>query len=192
MRRINQQHNSPEVFNKKFNGTFGVSDMARHRALAKYFNGSVDDTYVDVGCHDSIMPALLAERYPRSDIWAIDYANEVIEFLAPLFPSVHYIVGDAYSLPFKDNSVDYVVAGETIEHLEDPKKFIDEALRILKPGGYLAISTPWEELTKQPSIGGNLHSWTYSIDDIKELLGTEEVETIKEIRTTSIIAWRKK
>lgn len=189
MKRINEQHNSPQVFNKKFTGTLGVSDMERHEALAKYFKGGV---YVDVGCLDSPMPVILSERYPESEIWGIDYANEVIEFLAPRFPKVHYHLGDAYKLPFKDNSVDYVVAGETIEHLEEPKKFVDEALRVLMPGGYLAISTPWEELTKQASIGGHLHIWSYSINDIKELLGTDDVETIQEVRTTSIIAWRKK
>ena len=189
MKKLNSNHNSPEVFNKKFNGTFGLSDMKRLETLAKYYKGG---TYVDVGCLDSPMPVILSERYPKSEIWGVDYANEVIEFLAPLFPKVHYVVGDAYKLPFEDNTVDYVVAGETIEHLEEPKAFVDEALRILKPGGYLAISTPWEEGTMQMSVGGKLHIWAYTIDDIKELLGTNEVETIREVRTISILAWRKK
>jgi ubiquinone/menaquinone biosynthesis C-methylase UbiE len=189
MRRINEQHNSPEVFDKKFTYSLGVSDMERHEALAKYFTGGI---YVDVGCHDSPMPVILSERYPKSEIWGIDYAPETIKFLAEQFPKVHYVVHDAYKLPFEDNSVDYVVAGETIEHLDEPKMFVDEALRILKPGGYLAISTPWEEWSKQGSIGGNLHVWSYSERDIQEIMGTDEVETIQEIRTKSIIAWRKK
>lgn len=189
MRRLNQQFNSPEVFDQKFNGTLGVSDMERHEALAKYFTGGV---YLDVGCHDSPMPIILSERYPDSEIWAIDYAPKTIEFLAKRFPKVHYIVGDAYNLPFGDESVDYVVAGETIEHLEDPQAFVNEALRVLSPGGYLAISTPWAELIEQPSVGGKLHIWSFQVADIEEMLGTKEVEIIVEERTKSIIAWRKK
>jgi ubiquinone/menaquinone biosynthesis C-methylase UbiE len=189
MKKINENHNSPEVFNRKFNETFGLSDMKRLWAMAKYYQGG---TYVDVGCLDSPMPVILSERYPDSDIWGIDYADKVIEFLAPLFPKVHYVVGDAYYLPFADESVDYVVAGETIEHLEDPRTFVYEALRILKPGGWLSVSTPWEELYRQGSVGGDLHIWSYSESDIRELLSTDNVEIIQEIRTKSIIAWRQK
>lgn len=189
MKRINQNHNSPQVFNQKFTGTFGISDMERLEALAKYFVGG---TYLDIGCLDSPMPVILSERYPKSQIWGLDYADEVISFLAPRFPKVHYIVGDAYLLPFEDETIDYIVAGETIEHLEEPEKAVKEWLRVLKPNGVLAISTPWEELNKQPSVGGKLHIWSYSIQDIKDLLGTDDVETLQEERTKSILAWKRK
>lgn len=189
MKRLNQNYNSPEVFNRKFTGTLGVSDMERLEALAKHFTGGV---YVDVGCLDSPMPVILSERYPKSEIWGIDYANEVISFLAKRFPKVKYVVANCYKLPFENESVDYVVAGEVIEHLDSPSDFVREALRVLKPGGVLAISTPWEELDRQPSVGGKLHVWSFSVEDIRSLLGTDEVEVIQEERTQSIIGWRHK
>lgn len=45
-------------------------------------------------------------------------------------------------LPFEDNSVDLVFAGELIEHLLDTDGFLREAHRVLKPGGHLLLTTP--------------------------------------------------
>jgi len=42
----------------------------------------------------------------------------------------------------KDNSVDIVIAGEILEHLINPFKFLLELRRILKKGGELILSTP--------------------------------------------------
>lgn len=46
------------------------------------------------------------------------------------------------ALPFVDNSFDGVVSIETIEHLENPWFFLREVSRVLKPGGYVIITTP--------------------------------------------------
>lgn len=182
-----QNLNSPQHFDEKFNGTFGLWDMDRLERLARYFKGGV---YVDVGCFDSIMPVLLAERYPKSKIHALDYAYEMIKFLAARFPKVYYQVGDCYELPYADSSVDYVVAGELIEHLEDPAKFVAEALRVLKPGGWLAISTPLEE--DNHNVGGHLHLWRWTRADIEELLGTTNIEVMHGTGSKTILAWRQK
>ena len=45
-------------------------------------------------------------------------------------------------LPLKKGSIDIIIAGELIEHLYNPFKFIREAHRILKKGGFLVLSTP--------------------------------------------------
>ena len=43
--------------------------------------------------------------------------------------------------PFDDEYADAIIAEEIIEHLKDPKKFLSEAHRILKPGGTITITT---------------------------------------------------
>jgi SAM-dependent methyltransferase len=45
-------------------------------------------------------------------------------------------------LPFMDESVDIVVAGEVLEHLVDTAGFVREVRRVLKPEGALVLSTP--------------------------------------------------
>jgi len=49
---------------------------------------------------------------------------------------------DMTRLPFPDSTFDAVVAGEVIEHIEDDRRALSEAARVLRPGGVLALSVP--------------------------------------------------
>ncbi len=55
------------------------------------------------------------------------------------------IVADAYHLPFKKNSIDAIIASEIMEHVYDPKLFIAKLGEVLKPGGKLIVTTPYNE-----------------------------------------------
>lgn len=48
-------------------------------------------------------------------------------------------------LPCSDNQLDWIFALEVLEHLANPRNFIQEAYRCLKPGGKLMITTPNNE-----------------------------------------------
>ncbi|MFC2110054.1 methyltransferase domain-containing protein [Bacteroidota bacterium] len=52
---------------------------------------------------------------------------------------MNHLLCHAEKLPFKDNSVDIVMSLASIDHFADYKAFINEAYRILKPGGKLFI-----------------------------------------------------
>jgi SAM-dependent methyltransferase len=51
-------------------------------------------------------------------------------------------VGSAEKIPVPDNCIDVVVSFETIEHVPNPGRFLDECARVLVSGGRLVISTP--------------------------------------------------
>ncbi|WP_226343896.1 class I SAM-dependent methyltransferase [Agilicoccus flavus] len=55
--------------------------------------------------------------------------------------------GDALAMPFADSEFDVVVASEILEHIPDDRTAIAEAVRVLRPGGLLAVSVPraWPE-----------------------------------------------
>jgi ubiquinone/menaquinone biosynthesis C-methylase UbiE len=53
---------------------------------------------------------------------------------------IGWVEADACALPFEDNSFDRVLAVECIFHFPSREKFLAEAARVLKPGGYLAVS----------------------------------------------------
>ncbi len=54
---------------------------------------------------------------------------------------------DAYCLPFDDGAFDVVIAAEILEHIPDDRAAIAEAVRVLRPGGRLAVTVPrwWPE-----------------------------------------------
>lgn len=193
MKRLNKENiNTPEHFDhwlERLDLKFGTSDIERIELLARHFDGGV---YVDVGVFDSPMPKTLSERFPDAEIHALDFAPKVIETFQPLCPKVKYqVIETCYHLPYQDNSVDYVVAGELIEHLEEPQKFIDECNRVLRKGGWLAISTPHEEAEKTSKIGGPMHLWSYDKKDLEDM-GFQEIMVIRELNFFTWVAWQKK
>lgn len=52
------------------------------------------------------------------------------------------VQGDTFHLPFTDHSFDCVIASEVLEHLPDDGAAIAEMSRVLRPGGWLAVSVP--------------------------------------------------
>ena len=57
-------------------------------------------------------------------------------------PGVDMIL-DAHKLPFESESYDSVIMQAVIEHLHSPSLAVDEALRVLKKGGYLYLEVPF-------------------------------------------------
>ena len=56
--------------------------------------------------------------------------------------SCNFGVADAKKLPFKDNTFDFIVCSEVLEHIIDYQSALSEINRILKPQGKLAVSVP--------------------------------------------------
>jgi len=50
--------------------------------------------------------------------------------------------GDALALPFADSEFDRIVAAEVLEHIPADIQAINELVRVLRPGGTLAVSVP--------------------------------------------------
>lgn len=52
------------------------------------------------------------------------------------------VTGDALDMPFPDASFDRVIAAEVLEHIPDDMTAISEIVRVLKPGGMIAVTVP--------------------------------------------------
>lgn len=65
--------------------------------------------------------------------------------------------GSAENIPLAGASVDVVVSFETIEHLREPSRFLDECARTLTAGGRLVISTPNKNVYSRPGEAPNPH-----------------------------------
>ena len=66
-------------------------------------------------------------------------------------PNVSYVRGDAHTLPFKDDSFDAVCCFAALYFIEDPYTAVDEIVRVLAPGGRVALMT---SLSRGPMPAG--------------------------------------
>jgi ubiquinone/menaquinone biosynthesis C-methylase UbiE len=75
--------------------------------------------------------------------WKLEYVTRKIK--ARQYPDWYLnriVPGVGEALPFPDNYFDYVTTYQTLEHVQDLGKCLDEMLRVLKPGGKLKIHAP--------------------------------------------------
>jgi SAM-dependent methyltransferase len=74
---------------------------------------------------------------------ALDFSGKLIEIARRNVPGAEFRQGDAQAMPFEADSFDSVVCGYGIIHVPEPEKALSEMRRVLKPGGFLAVSV-WD------------------------------------------------
>lgn len=90
---------------------------------------------LDIGCGGGFLSNPLARS--GFTVTGLDQSEDALETARQwdCTGRVKYIKGNAYELPFAENSFDAVFAMDFLEHVEDPQRVIDEASRVLKPNG---------------------------------------------------------
>ena len=96
---------------------------------------------LDMGCGDGYLAARAA-RSPRAQLVAVDLSYEALVVSRRRGLLVGQASVDDGGLPFRAGAFDVVMMSEVIEHLVDPDLALEEAWRVLTPGGTLLLSTP--------------------------------------------------
>lgn len=159
-----------EIYHARAKKGVDSHDLKRWVRLVRYFDKG---DLVDLGCLDSAIVDFVSKKKDTT-YTGIDLAQEAIFAQRMKYRDkkerVTFLVENLYETPFQDAAFDYAVLGEVLEHLDEPQKAIDEAMRILKPGGVLAISTPLEEEKEPGAIDKDRHIWSFSEQDLKDML----------------------
>lgn len=100
---------------------------------------------LDVGCGFGGTIASLNERFANAALSGLNIDSRQLQRARRWVHAVkgnriEFVQGDACALPFADRSFDRVLAVECVFHFPDRAQFLAEACRVLKPGGYLALS----------------------------------------------------
>jgi SAM-dependent methyltransferase len=113
--------------------------MHRYAFAGQFVRGK---TVLDAACGEGYGSALLS-RYANA-VTGVDLSERAIEHARQRYPlgNLEFHQGDCCRLSYEDQSFDCIVSFETIEHLEDQRKMLAEFERVLKPSGFLLISSP--------------------------------------------------
>lgn len=107
---------------------------------------------IEIGCGmGRDIEAMAAVVAPTGRAVGIDASAALIaqatERTAPLGLPAEFQVGDAHALAFPDNSFDAARVDRVLQHLADPALAVREMVRVVRPGGRIAVIEPdWETL----------------------------------------------
>lgn len=135
------------------------ADMAYKRRVILFLR------WLELEPHDKILDAACGRGFVLNFVRAVsdctlvgqdierDYLRQAHVQLANR--AVHLLNGDLCRLPFADRSFDKVILAEVLEHLNDDRAGLAEAVRVTRPGGLILISVPnarypfwWDPLNK--------------------------------------------
>lgn len=106
--------------------------------------GLLRGEWLDCGCADGGYTAALVDLGAESAV-GIDTQEERIVQARDrerTHPTVRFLCASAESLPFPEAAFDNVLLNEVLEHVTDEAQTLREIYRVLRPGGYLIISSP--------------------------------------------------
>jgi len=155
--------------------------LARYQFAGGYVHSKV---VVECACGDGIgskvllsAGAVAVEGFDRSGAAVVEAAARCRS------PIARFREADACALPVADRFADVYVAFETIEHIEDDRAFLNEAVRVLRPDGLFICSTPNRTVTNPGTAIGDrpwnrYHVREYRCEELLQRLGGafEQVE----------------
>ncbi|MFW9825606.1 MAG: class I SAM-dependent methyltransferase [Candidatus Thorarchaeota archaeon] len=111
---------------------------------------------IDVGSGTGFLSIEIAKRAPELTIYGIDLSQKMVEIASGNgreVENVHFKLANAIHLPFKDNSIDFIVSTGSLHHWKYPIKVFNECYRVLKDNTKAWIydgcyNPPYEEVLK--------------------------------------------
>jgi O-antigen biosynthesis protein len=162
--------NGDELFPERFvfgemHGLIEAEHLARYRWASTQVAGR---RVLDAGCGVGYGSVLLSAS-GAAEVTGVDISEAAVEQSArSAAGSASFVVGDLAALPFADDSFDVVVCFETIEHVPDQERALDELRRVLAPNGLLAISSPNRDVYQE---GNPFHTYEYTPAELRSTLG---------------------
>ena len=119
-----------------------VNEAEVETRLLKALRPRPEHRLLDLGTGTGRILEILAPRV--SDAIGLDRSSEMLKFARAMIDRVGLAnaslrQGDLYRLPFEDMAFDRIVIHQVLRYLERPAAALDEAIRVLKPGGRLVV-----------------------------------------------------
>lgn len=117
-----------------------ISHQCRYRFAGAFVEGK---HVIDIACGSGYGSRILAASNAK-EVTGVDISEEAVEFARKHYqhPALRFFHGDSERKLFDDGSFDIITSFETIEHLNSPEAFLENAIQLLRADGTLIISTP--------------------------------------------------
>lgn len=154
----------------------------RHVAMYDHVAHRVSGTILDAGCGEGYGLAILHGAGARGVI-GVDVDPVVADHARRRYghdgiPDIDVVEADLYDLPLVADTLDGAVCLQVVEHLTDPSEALAELVRVVRPGGLLAVSTP-NRTTFSPGDGGPtnpFHVREYDANELAHLVSASGVD----------------
>jgi len=123
---------------------------------------------LDIACGSGYGTKILAKSGAKK-VTGIDISEDAVKIAQEKYSqeNIKYITANAEDTKQIDHNFDLVVSFETIEHLKNADKFLQEIKRITKPDGLVFISTPNREVSQEKNP---YHLKEYNKQEFQELI----------------------
>jgi ubiquinone/menaquinone biosynthesis C-methylase UbiE len=103
--------------------------------------------WIDIGCGNGAFTELLVERCAPAEVQGIDPSDGQLAYARnrPAARVASFLRGDAMALPFPTGRFDAAVMALVIAFVPDPRKGVEEMVRVIGPGG-IAATYMWDML----------------------------------------------
>ena len=113
-------------------------DVARAARMRDLLTRRPPGHLLDVGCWDG---RFITRVVPAQRVIGVDVAAQALT-RARRSGLIGVRAQTELGLPFQADAFATIVAAEIIEHVFDTQRFLDELVRVLRPGGWLVTTTP--------------------------------------------------
>ena len=124
----------------KYNQRYHEDSLAGvERALAQLVEDTNAQNILEAGCGTARWLDGLANSHPEAHFYGLDYSQGMLTQAQYRGTDLQLMRGKGGQLPVKAASFDLVFCVNALHHFHDPAGFVDQAQKILRPGGILAI-----------------------------------------------------
>ncbi len=131
-----------ELFNYLYKGVAGWFQIQGHRVLGKWSAAQQTRHVLEIGCGQGHHVIYSGHTY--HNYIGLEIRYDFIEAFKQRDAEARAINGNAFRMPFEDNSIDCILSIYIFEHLHELKDCLIEIKRVLKKDGALLVALPAE------------------------------------------------